>query len=268
MSYCSKCGNKLTENMAFCPKCGTPVAHYSTQQPVRSRSGSPGYVGVSLVVALAAVAIIIVALIVGGFLPIGINPIIGSGHSQTKNYNITDFTAVSASNGFNIVITQGSTYSVEVTADDNVISSLQVYKAGSTLHVELKPVSVTTTVLRARITMPDLESVQFSGGVIASATGFSSSHNFNIDMSGGSHLTLSGRAVNLVATGSGGAGMDLLHFTVENAQVDFSGGAQGTIKVTGRLDATLSGGAQLYYSGNPTLGNIDSSSGAAIHKVS
>ncbi|MCW3997995.1 MAG: zinc-ribbon domain-containing protein [Candidatus Bathyarchaeota archaeon] len=25
MSYCAKCGNKIDENMAFCPRCGAPL---------------------------------------------------------------------------------------------------------------------------------------------------------------------------------------------------------------------------------------------------
>ncbi len=39
MSYCAKCGNKIDENMAFCPRCGAPVkagvdsaAHFQTQR--------------------------------------------------------------------------------------------------------------------------------------------------------------------------------------------------------------------------------------------
>jgi uncharacterized membrane protein YvbJ len=39
MSYCAKCGNKIDENMAFCPKCGAPLkagvdsaAHVHTQR--------------------------------------------------------------------------------------------------------------------------------------------------------------------------------------------------------------------------------------------
>ncbi len=30
MSYCPKCGNKITDEMTFCPKCGAPLR---TQQP-------------------------------------------------------------------------------------------------------------------------------------------------------------------------------------------------------------------------------------------
>jgi uncharacterized membrane protein YvbJ len=34
MSYCPKCGNKITEDMIFCPKCGAPLkVEQTTTQP-------------------------------------------------------------------------------------------------------------------------------------------------------------------------------------------------------------------------------------------
>jgi uncharacterized membrane protein YvbJ len=36
MSYCPKCGNKITEDMVFCPKCGAPLTvEQATPQPAR-----------------------------------------------------------------------------------------------------------------------------------------------------------------------------------------------------------------------------------------
>lgn len=36
MSYCPKCGNKITEDMIFCPKCGAPLkVEQATAQPQR-----------------------------------------------------------------------------------------------------------------------------------------------------------------------------------------------------------------------------------------
>ncbi|HXX88063.1 MAG TPA: zinc-ribbon domain-containing protein [Candidatus Acidoferrum sp.] len=41
MSYCPKCGNKITEDMIFCPKCGAPLkveqATTQSQAPVTYR---------------------------------------------------------------------------------------------------------------------------------------------------------------------------------------------------------------------------------------
>ena len=38
MSYCSKCGNKVEENMAFCSRCGAPLnSGDATPGPLRTQ---------------------------------------------------------------------------------------------------------------------------------------------------------------------------------------------------------------------------------------
>jgi hypothetical protein len=60
--------------------------------------------------------------------------------------------------------------------------------------------------------------------------------------------------------------LDLSKYTVTNANVDLSGGSQAEINLIGRIDGNLSGGSHLFYSGNPTLGNINVSGGATIER--
>jgi hypothetical protein len=268
MSYCRKCGTKIEEGMAYCPKCGTPVA---TQAPpyraYRSEDRTFPIVLIAVAGVVIAVAIIVVALLAIGVLPGFQSPFgqVGSGHLQTQQFNLTDFTAVSGSYGFTIQITQGTSYGVSVTTDDNLQQYLDVYKSGSTLYVGLKPgIGYQTTQLRAEITMPDLQNLQASGGTQVTAENFNITGNFAADLSGGSRLTLTGQGADLSVTGSGGANINMSEFSVHNATVDLSGGSQCVVNLDGRLDATLSGGAQLHYKGNPTLGRIDTSGGASI----
>jgi hypothetical protein len=270
MGYCRKCGTKLEDNMAFCPKCGTPVAVPERYQHVRHEVPPLGSLAIAAVAVVAAVAVLIVALIAVGLIPIvGISgPIAGSGNVQTQQKALSDFTAVDVGSGFNVKITQASTYSVSITADDNVFQYIEVNKAGSTLTINLKPaLGYQATTLKAEISMPDLTEVQFSGGVVGTVSGFNMPHNFNVDLSGGSRLTMSGQAVDLAAQCSGGSNLQLSDLKVTNANVDLSGGSQGTINLNGTLDANLSGGSHLYYVGNPTLGNINISGGSTISKA-
>jgi hypothetical protein len=273
MGYCWKCGTKLEDNAAYCPKCGTPVARQRTYQSGRYEERPFLFPTVILAVvgAVIAIAVIIIALLAIGVLP-GIQmPFgqVGSGHLQTQQFNIADFTAVSASNGFTIQITQGNSYSISVTIDDNLQQYLEVYKSGSTLYVGLKPgIGYQTTQLKAEITMPDLQNIQLSGGTTATAGNFNVTTNFVADLSGGSRLTMTGQGEDLTIRGSGGANINLTDFSVHNATVDLSGGTQCVVNLDGRLDATLSGGSQLHYKGNPTLGRIDTSGGASISPAS
>ncbi|HSV48745.1 MAG TPA: DUF2807 domain-containing protein [Candidatus Acidoferrales bacterium] len=270
MSYCWKCGTKLEEDMAYCPKCGT--ATNQPHNPNRAYGNEDKVIrtiGLAVVGVIVAVVIIVVALVAAGVLSGTQSPFghIGSGQVTTQQYNFTDFTAISASHGFNVQITQGNTYSIKVIIDDNLQQYVNVHKEGSTLMVELKPGGYQTTQLKAEVTMPDLRNLQLSGGSIADAQNFNVSGDLGVDLSGGSRFTMSGQATDLTLTGSGGSNINLEDLQTNDARVDLSGGSQCRINISGRLDATLSGGSQLHYKGNPTLGTVDSSGGSIIAPI-
>lgn len=266
MGYCWKCGNKIEDDMTYCPKCGASVkqvnqtSYVGDDKVVRT-------VGFAIVGVLAAVAILIVALFAVGLLPGMQMPFgtMGSGHATTEQINITDFTAVSASHGFNVAITQGSTYSVKVTTDDNLQQYVDVHKSGSTLYIGLKPgFGISTTQLKVEVTMPNLINLQLSGGSQATGQNLNLSGNLAVDFSGGSRATLTGQAVDLTVTCSGGSNVDLRDLQVQNARVDLSGGSQAKVNASGTLNVNLSGGSQLQYRGNPTMGSQDISGGSRI----
>ena len=55
-------------------------------------------------------------------------------------------------------------------------------------------------------------------------------------------------------------------FPVNDADVEFSGASSGTINLSGRLDADISGASRLYYIGEPTMGNINTSGASSLSK--
>lgn len=268
MSYCWKCGAKLEEGMAYCPKCGTATNQPHIQE--RNYEGDAQIirtVGLAVIGVVVAIVIIVIALLAVGVLPGSQSPFMhtGSGQVITQQYNLSDFTAVSASHGFNVQIIQGSTYSVKIATDDNLQQYISVRKEGNALVVGLQNgIGFSTTQLRAEITMPNIKNIQLSGGCISNVQNFNISGNLGIDISGGSQVTVTGQATDLTLSGSGGSIMNLRDLQANNAMVDFSGGSQGTVNLNGRLDATLSGGSQLHYKGNPTLGRVDSTGGSSI----
>ena len=55
-------------------------------------------------------------------------------------------------------------------------------------------------------------------------------------------------------------------FTVNNADVSLSGASDGTINLSGRLDADLSGASRLEYIGEPTLGDMNITGASTLKK--
>jgi hypothetical protein len=132
------------------------------------------------------------------------------------------------------------------------------------------------------VTMPQLHGVTASGASHGTVTGFSSTEDLDItvsgaskvtgditagnvefDISGASAIQLEGSANDIDANVSGASHFNLGAFTVNNADVNFSGASSGTVNLDGRLDANLSGASTLWYIGEPTMGDINTS-GASI----
>lgn len=231
---------------------------------------------------ILAAAMLVVLLILGLVTGCTEIKVIGSGNLITKTFDFSDFTGIKAENGMHVELTKSGTFSVEVIADDNVMEHIQVSKSGNTLRIRPKSnAAFRSATLTAKITMPDLYKLELSGGSHVSVTGFDSSHDLSVRLSGGSHLSeplipgdisagnadfnlsggshvnLSGSADGLKVKCSGGSHIDLEGFSVNNADINLSGGSHATVNVNGTLDAKLSGGSRVFYVGDPAMGEID-----------
>jgi len=89
----------------------------------------------------------------------------------------------------------------------------------------------------------------------------------DIDLSGASNLSLQGNGENLKVRAMGASDADLGGFQAVNADVHLSGASEGTISLTGKLDADISGASKLRYYGNPIMGGIQTSGASSIKAV-
>jgi hypothetical protein len=265
MPYCSECGTENEENARFCSKCGAEITtdFEATRRPVRRKQifGLPSgifIVVITIIIALAGVGLIYSNILSG--------TVTGSGKLITEDKEFSNFEVVNAEKGFNVEITQSTSYSVSITADENVINKIQVTKTGNTLNIGLKPGSYISVILRAKITMPDLDELELSGGSHGTVQGFYNLDTIVLDLSGGSSVEMEGSADDLILDASSGSHLKLGDFSVDQAEIELSGGSSGVVNVNGTLDADLSGGSNLEYIGDPELGNIEKSGGSSLNK--
>ena len=235
-----------------------------------------------IIVIVVAVAVTCTVLILRGW-PGGL---IGSGNLETEEYAFTNFSEVEIGSAFEFEIKQSSSYSISVTADDNIIDYVQVSQVGQTLKIGLRTVTwFGPATLRASVTMPQLHGLTASGASRGTVSDFSSTEDLDITVSGASEVTgditagdvdfdisgastiqLEGSANDMVADVSGASDFNLDDFPVHNADVDFSGASEGTISLNGTLDADLSGASSLWYIGEPTMGDIDITGASSLSK--
>jgi hypothetical protein len=215
---------------------------------------------------------------------LGIEFITGSGNPRTEKFDTTGFKAVEVHNAFQVDITRGDKFDVEVTADDNLVDFVKVTNDGSTLTVgvesgkNLRP----RAGLKVAITMPELEGVTLSGACTGSVKGFKGGKDFNVKLSGASKLkgdvsaekveievsgassvTLRGTAVTCDTEGSGASKVHLDDLDVTRAKVNLSGASSAAVHATEKLDYDLSGASSLDYHGHPTLGKHSTSGASA-----
>ena len=210
----------------------------------------------------------------------------------TKEFNLSGFTNVEVGGAFDVEIVQSDTFSVSVTADD--FPHIRVEKVNDTLVIKRQGIEWLHpfhSQPKARISMPSLADLTFSGASKGKIQNFNSANNFSVTVSGASHLEalnmsagsleteisgaasltgdikasgdaklevagaskldLEGAANNITLKASGASKADLNKFPTQNADVDVSGASSGTINLNGKLNANVSGASNLYWSGTP-----------------
>jgi hypothetical protein len=251
-----------------------------------------------------AIALVMAVMITAGVLT-GCTIVKGSGILITEDMDFSDFTRVEVGYAFEVEIVQSDQFSVSITADDNLFEYIRVSQQGSTLKIGVQPaVLFRSATYRAKVTMPQLRSLELSGATRGTVSGFESAEDLDIEVSGASSLELeeilagdttfdvsgasrvtgeiTAQDVNFDISGastvrlrgqaddigldlSGASHVEMDDFLVSSADVDFSGASSGTVHVDGSLDVELSGASSLTYLGNATLGDVDVSGASSLH---
>jgi hypothetical protein len=231
-----------------------------------------------VVIVLAAVVVAAGAVIIYfWFIP---------GELITQELEYSDFTAVDVSSAFQVEITQSSSYRVAIIADEKIFDKINVTKTGNTLIIRAEPNILIMSVYKAEITMPNIAQLVLSGASKGTIEGFSTSAPFTTEVSGASQLEMQdinvgnveiqlsgastlngeGSGKDLSAIVEGASNMDLANFPVNDGDLNISGASKTTVNLYGTLNAVVSGASTLYYIGEPTLGNIETSGASTVNK--
>ena len=258
------------------------------------------------IIPITLVATLAIATIISGC------TVAGPGNVVTEEIDFVDFSYVEVEGTFKIEITQSDSFSIIVNADDNFFDYVAVSREGETLRIYLDPrhsftdFTLQARTLKAEITMPALYGLQLSGASSGTVSGFKSSADFNLDISGASsvdiedieagdvelkvsgaskvrgtinardatievsgasEVKLVGSAHNIKLNASGASKADLGDLPLNDAEARLSGASEATLHAKGKLDSSLSAASKLYFIGNPTMGDISVSGASTIkHK--
>ena len=179
-------------------------------------------------------------------LTIVILAVLTAGCATGEKVSLADFDKVEIQDGFHVDITVGEEYSVTLNVDDYVLERIEVVKQGDTLIFRAKPLQgIIRASQAARVTMPALTALSLGSA---------------------SHVNVKGSGDDLTVRASAGSHADLSGFRVENAEVTASSGSHVTVNVSGKLDASASGGSHIHYHGDPYIRSSNVPSGSIIQR--
>ena len=186
----------------------------------------------------AAVAIVLMTSLVG------CNLVGRAGEGPVKDETRTTaaFTKIEAGNGIGLVVTIGTTPSVVVSAQENILPIIATDVQGDTLRIHSTQGYTTSEAVRVTVVTPAVSGISLSGGSQGTATGLAADR-LAIDLSGGSAATATGSATTLALQVSGGSRANLGGLTTKTVTLDLSGGSTAIVNASDTVTGSASGGA-------------------------
>lgn len=217
-----------------------------------------------------------------------INPgVKGNGTVTTENRTINQpFTAIKASEGLDVYLTQTDIESVSVEADENLQPVIITEVIDGVLNIHTKKNIGTCKSKKVMVNFKEVSNITATSGSDVQATntittetlelettsGSAMNVNVNTNMltckaTSGSGLQISGKTTKLIAEATSGSDIKAADLIAQSSEVKATSGADVTVNATKELIAKASSGGDIKYYGNPEkVDKSDSSSGSIKQK--
>lgn len=208
----------------------------------------------------------------------------GNGTVTRENRNITEtFTAISASEGMNVFVSQSETFKIEVEADENIQELIGTDIRDGELKIHAIE-NIGRATRRIYVTLPEVTGLHASSGADLNIEGVLQTDRIRIDASSGADIRaelsadeinascssgadirLGGNTYRLVASASSGSDIKARDLKSEVCEARASSGADIEVYVSGSLDADASSGGDIKYAGEAQA-NLHKSSSGSVRK--
>jgi hypothetical protein len=215
-----------------------------------------------------------------------IKPIDGNGKFIKVDRELQDeFDAVEISGNFSLVLTQDSLPKLSIETDENLIKYIDTRVKNHKLVIKSKKRLSSAKGITVFLSVNKLKQMELSGAVVLRSSGkinldeikmeLSGASNvymdlncttLNADMSGSSTLKLIGAASDAEIEASGACDIDNSQMVVENMSLEVSGAGKIVVNVLTKLDAKVSGAAEVEYMGTPEVHKEVSGAGS-VNKI-
>lgn len=209
----------------------------------------------------------------------------GSGRQITENHKLASFNMIKVSGGFKIHLKQDSSFTANVTADDNLMKYIHVESDGDELHIYSKKNFCGSGEVVINIGVRDLRELKGSGAVDFTSDGKLNTKDLDIKLNGASKVDLDLTAANVSTEANGACEINLrgqatqhrvsmngsgkIHafdFVVGRYDIHTAGASECEINVLNDLEINSTGASDVKYKGNPpTVNSSKLGAGSVTH---
>lgn len=209
----------------------------------------------------------------------------------TKKFKVANFNSIELGSAFEVHVHKGNVYAVSVTGREKDIDELEVSSSSGKLEIGYEAGWKWTwnnnrSKLVVNITLPRLNSGDFSGASKVDLQGFTNEEEMTLifsgaskgvieglhtdklklELSGASDCKISGHTDYLKVEASGASHLKALDFFARNVDVDASGASSAQVHVQKSLKVDASGASHVKYKGSPVIVK-DLSGAASLHQI-
>ena len=180
-------------------------------------------------------------------------PILGSGNVVSELRSVPMFTKVRSTGNFEVNITQGTNESLEIIADDNVISRVRTEVVNQELRIHLDDISYQGVSLRINIVNSRLNGLTYEGSGSIQASSIIEEGTFSVHNTGSGNIIIEGSAAGLLISNEGSGKVACFDFRVTNSTIAIDGSGDVETNCLDQLNAIIKGSGNVFYRGEPTI---------------
>ena len=190
----------------------------------------------------------------------------GSGTLVSESRNVEYFNKVSSEGIFEVTITQGAQQSVEVTADNNIISHIRTRVVNNELRLYLdNDNNYSNLTVQIDLVVTSLNGLKNSGIGNIYATNIVEDGSFSIYNTGTGSINIEGASSSLDLVNEGSGYIFGFDFMVNDCAIEIGGSGDVEVNCSNSLDVLIEGSGNVYYKDFPTINVSITGSGEVIN---
>jgi hypothetical protein len=232
------------------------------------------------------IGVLFAGVILGSLSSCMLNCVHGSGKQASEDRKVGDFSKISISGGYRVILKQDSSRAIKITADDNLLKYIKTETSGDMLRIYTKKNLCNSGEMTVNIGVRNLEEIKASGAVEVESDGLVKTQDLRLKLSGATKVTMDLNAANVTTSGSGATELNLkgqatshnidlsgvghvyaLDFVVGSCDIQTSGAGHCDVNVLNSLSVHSSGASEVRYKGNPSNVSNDKSGASSLEKI-